>query len=116
MDAAPTLPDCNETPTAAFSCSALLAVHAEKWSEVCKEIEAKDPNNPAMLWVNGYVFGLRHAADMESRSQNGADSAKPQCTPHLSGEKSDAANSEYTNPGSHNALNEQDGHCTGTKS
>lgn len=88
-----------ETCGSAVVCSDLLAVHTQKWKDVCEEVETKDPNNPAMLWVKGYVFGLSQAADMASRSRRRAGSAKPQCTPLLSGAKSDAANGPDQRPG-----------------
>lgn len=73
--------------------SSLLNAHTAKWKDVCKELEANHPASNVTLWTNGYVFGLLHAANMVSRFQNGADSAKPQCTPSLQAASHVAPNS-----------------------
>lgn len=52
-------------------CGDLLAAHARKWSEVCNELEAMYPNANALLYVHGYVFGLRHAVAIASRKPIG---------------------------------------------
>lgn len=42
--------------------------HLEKWEQSLLEIEKENPNNPALLWIRGYVFGLKHNASMASGS------------------------------------------------
>ena len=56
--------------------------HIEKWQAVCEELKTNHPTSNATVWVTGYVFGLTHAATV-SRSESGADNAKPPCTPSL---------------------------------
>jgi hypothetical protein len=61
----------NKLPTpceSAVACSDLLAAHTQKWTEVCEELEAKFPKDAAMLYVRGYIMGLRHAVAIASRS------------------------------------------------
>lgn len=66
--------------------------HADKWKAVCEEMKRNHPASNATLWVSGYVFGLTHAADMASRSRNGADNVKPQCMPSQQTAKCAGAN------------------------
>lgn len=59
--------------------------HLEKMIEVCEEMEVKHGHTDAMLYLRGYVFGLKHAASMASRSDCGVGIVKPECTPHQAG-------------------------------
>jgi hypothetical protein len=67
--------------------------HLQKWTEVCQELEQAFPNYHGLLFVQGYVFGLKHAADMASHSPNTADNAQPKCTLNLPPENHDKDNS-----------------------
>ena len=57
-----------------------MSEHKQKWNEVCQELNKKHPNSDVTLWVNGYVFGLNHAASMELDLDNFASLATRKLT------------------------------------
>lgn len=43
--------------------------HVDKWKEILDEIRKSHPTSNATLWLAGYVFGLTHAAEMNSKER-----------------------------------------------
>lgn len=75
----------------------LLVRHTSKWSDVCHELEEKYPKSDAMLYVHGYVFGLRHAVAMMSRSISGAVDARTRYAANQQCTSREPLNKQITN-------------------